>query len=70
MGRTVATTEEHEDIVFADVDTAVLEEARKGIPVTTQRRFDVCEFLLCSRRKSQPQLLTGRLGCADADVSK
>lgn len=41
MGEVVATTEEKEDIVFADVEPKVLEDARKGIPVTIQRRFDV-----------------------------
>lgn len=30
-----------EEIVYADLDGAKIEEARNGIPVTTQRRFDV-----------------------------
>lgn len=41
MGAVVATTEDKEDIVFADVETRILEDARRGIPVTIQRRFDV-----------------------------
>lgn len=61
-GEVVASTEEKECIVFADIgdnkfslslgklthsflffppDPKVLESARVGIPVTTQRRFDV-----------------------------
>jgi omega-amidase len=41
MGLTVATTDEKESIVFADVDPEVVREARRSIPVTIQRRFDV-----------------------------
>jgi len=41
MGAIAGTTDEKEDIVYATVDPKVLEEARKGIPVTVQRRFDV-----------------------------
>ncbi|KAI1620460.1 carbon-nitrogen hydrolase [Exophiala viscosa] len=33
--------EEHEDIVYADIDGEKIEETRKGIPIYTQRRFDV-----------------------------
>ncbi|KAL1953907.1 hypothetical protein VTO42DRAFT_2029 [Malbranchea cinnamomea] len=32
---------ETEDIVYADLDPAVIEETRKGIPIYTQRRFDL-----------------------------
>ncbi|KAI0781277.1 carbon-nitrogen hydrolase [Trametes elegans] len=41
LGKVVAETEEEEDIVYAHVDPKLFEEARAGIPVTTQRRFDV-----------------------------
>jgi len=41
MGLVLATTEEKEDIVAADIDPDVLQKARAGIPVTIQRRFDV-----------------------------
>lgn len=41
LGEVIATTEEKETIIFADLDPQVLESARVGIPVTTQRRFDV-----------------------------
>ncbi|RPD65790.1 carbon-nitrogen hydrolase [Lentinus tigrinus ALCF2SS1-7] len=41
MGKVIAGTEEQEDIVYAHIDPKVFEEARAGIPVTTQRRFDV-----------------------------
>ena len=37
----VATTEEKEGILRWKLDPAVLEEVRKGIPISTQRRFDV-----------------------------
>ena len=33
--------EEHEDIVYADINGEKIEETRKGIPIYTQRRFDV-----------------------------
>lgn len=32
---------EGEEVVFADLRGEVIEETRKGIPVYTQRRFDV-----------------------------
>jgi len=32
---------ESEDIIYADIDGAKIEETRKGIPIYTQRRFDV-----------------------------
>jgi omega-amidase len=32
---------EEEEIVYADLDGKVIEETRKGIPIYTQRRFDV-----------------------------
>ncbi|OZJ04669.1 Hydrolase [Bifiguratus adelaidae] len=40
-GGVIATTEDAEDIVYADIDPSVLDSARKGIPTYTQRRFDV-----------------------------
>lgn len=33
--------DEHEGITYADLDNAALAESRTGIPVNTQRRFDV-----------------------------
>ncbi|PIL23684.1 hypothetical protein GSI_13433 [Ganoderma sinense ZZ0214-1] len=41
MGKVLAEANHEETIVFAQIDPKVLEEARAGIPVTTQRRFDV-----------------------------
>ncbi|CED84183.1 carbon-nitrogen hydrolase [Phaffia rhodozyma] len=41
MGLQLATTDEKESIVHALIDPEVLITARKGIPVTVQRRFDV-----------------------------
>ncbi|KAH7108161.1 carbon-nitrogen hydrolase [Auriculariales sp. MPI-PUGE-AT-0066] len=41
MGQIMSTTEENEDIVYADIDPEVLRSARAGIPVTAHRRFDV-----------------------------
>lgn len=32
---------EEEEIVYADLDGKLIEETRKGIPIYTQRRFDV-----------------------------
>ncbi|KAK9728218.1 Omega-amidase nit3 [Basidiobolus ranarum] len=40
-GEVIATTEHEEDIVYATIDLSKMKEARQGIPVTTQRRFDV-----------------------------
>ncbi|KAG9013012.1 hypothetical protein FRB94_004405 [Tulasnella sp. JGI-2019a] len=37
----LAEAEEGETIVFATIDPAAIESARKNIPVTSQRRFDV-----------------------------
>ncbi|KAK4987357.1 Omega-amidase nit3 [Elasticomyces elasticus] len=37
----LAETDENEGIVYADLDADKIEEARKGIPLYTQRRFDV-----------------------------
>ena len=33
--------EENEDIVYADLSGERIDEVRKGIPIYTQRRFDV-----------------------------
>nr|GAT61275.1 predicted protein [Mycena chlorophos] len=41
MAKVLVEAAEAEEIVFADIDPALLESARAGIPVTTQRRFDV-----------------------------
>jgi len=37
----MAQLDEEEDIVYADMDNEKIEETRKGIPIYTQRRFDV-----------------------------
>jgi len=37
----MAEAEESETIIYADIDGAKIEETRKGIPIYTQRRFDV-----------------------------
>ncbi|KAK5130841.1 hypothetical protein LTR08_001613 [Meristemomyces frigidus] len=37
----MAQLEEKEDVVYADLETGRIEETRKGIPIYTQRRFDV-----------------------------
>lgn len=34
---------EEEDIVYAELDEKTIEETRKGIPLYSQRRFDVYE---------------------------
>jgi len=39
--KVIAEAAEGEEIVYADIDPTVFNEARAGIPVTTQRRFDV-----------------------------
>ena len=37
----MAQLEEKEDTVYADLEVGKIEETRKGIPIYTQRRFDV-----------------------------
>jgi len=37
----IAQLDEKESIVYADLDGETIEETRKGIPIYTQRRFDV-----------------------------
>jgi len=39
-GKVLGEADEHEDILYFDIDPQVLHSARAGIPVTTQRRFD------------------------------
>ncbi|KAJ7172749.1 carbon-nitrogen hydrolase [Mycena filopes] len=41
MAKVLVEAAEAEDIIYADIDPAVMESARAGIPVTVQRRFDV-----------------------------
>jgi len=41
MAKTLVEAADAEDIVYADIDPAVMESARAGIPITVQRRFDV-----------------------------
>ncbi|OOG00514.1 hypothetical protein ASPCADRAFT_37825 [Aspergillus carbonarius ITEM 5010] len=37
----LAETEEKEDIIYADLDNETIQNTRKGIPIYTQRRFDL-----------------------------
>ncbi|KAI0075798.1 carbon-nitrogen hydrolase [Panus rudis PR-1116 ss-1] len=41
MGRILTEAQHEEDIIYAHIDPKVFHDARTGIPVTTQRRFDV-----------------------------
>ncbi|KAJ3723514.1 carbon-nitrogen hydrolase [Lentinula guzmanii] len=41
MGKVLCEAEAGEQIIYTDIDPNVFEEARAGIPVTKQRRFDV-----------------------------
>jgi len=41
MGIVLEEADETEQTVYCDLDPAKIDEARKGIPVTTQRRFEV-----------------------------
>lgn len=41
MAEILVEAGEDEQIVYAELDGAKIEETRKGIPITTQRRFDV-----------------------------
>ncbi|KAF9066832.1 carbon-nitrogen hydrolase [Rhodocollybia butyracea] len=41
MGKVVSEAEEGEEIIYTDIDLQVFNDARAGIPVTKQRRFDV-----------------------------
>lgn len=41
MGQVIGEAKEGEEIIYADIEPRVLQDARRGIPVTVQRRFDV-----------------------------
>ncbi|KAF8582208.1 putative nitrilase [Ramaria rubella] len=41
MGNVITTTDEQESIIYANIDPTATNETRSGIPVGTQRRFDV-----------------------------
>ncbi len=41
MAQVIATCEEGEGIVYADIDPFLIQSTRSGIPVSTQRRFDL-----------------------------
>ena len=41
MGTVLSEASEGEEILYTDIEPQVFDEARAGIPVTTQRRFDV-----------------------------
>jgi len=41
MGKILCEAKEDEEILFTSIDPNVMEQARSGIPVTVQRRFDV-----------------------------
>jgi omega-amidase len=41
MAKVLVEADEGEDIVYADLDPQVIADARKGVPLTRQRRFDV-----------------------------
>ncbi|KAJ7135041.1 carbon-nitrogen hydrolase [Mycena crocata] len=41
MANILVEASEAEDIIYTDIDPALMESARAGIPVTVQRRFDV-----------------------------
>ena len=39
--KVICEAEEREEVVYAELDPGAIEETRKGIPIYTQRRFDV-----------------------------
>jgi omega-amidase len=41
MGAVLVEAEDSEDIIYVTIDPKVFHDARAGIPVTTQRRFDI-----------------------------
>ncbi|KAF5386970.1 hypothetical protein D9615_001771 [Tricholomella constricta] len=41
LGKVLVEASEGENILYTEIDPQTLEDARSGIPVTTQRRFDV-----------------------------
>ncbi len=40
-GDVIASTEEKESIVYGEVDLKILDEIRKGLPLMTQKRYDI-----------------------------
>ncbi|KAL9710222.1 Omega-amidase nit3 [Leucoagaricus gongylophorus] len=51
MGKILTEATEDEQIVYADIDPQTLLDARSGIPVTTQRRFDVYKDVAVKEHK-------------------
>jgi len=47
MGRVLSEAGEGEEIVYAEIKADVFAETRAGIPVSTQRRFDVYSDVSC-----------------------
>ena len=41
----LATTEHEPDIIYAELDFAEVEERRKNMPLTTQKRYDLYELI-------------------------
>ncbi|KAJ7109110.1 carbon-nitrogen hydrolase [Mycena epipterygia] len=41
MANVLAEAADGEEVIYADIDSALMDSARAGIPVTVQRRFDV-----------------------------
>ncbi len=41
----LATTEHGSDIIYADLDFAEVEERRRNMPLTTQKRIDLYEMV-------------------------
>lgn len=41
LGNVIDEADEHEAIIYADIDPELLATTRRNLPVTIQRRFDV-----------------------------
>ncbi|KAJ1942644.1 Omega-amidase nit3, partial [Linderina pennispora] len=52
FARVVATTEDSQDIVYADLDLELIKEVRQSVPIYAQRRFDVYRDVAAAKKEA------------------
>ncbi|KAJ1949184.1 Omega-amidase nit3 [Linderina macrospora] len=50
FAKVIATTEEKQDIVYADLDLGLIDEVRQSVPIYAQRRFDVYDDVSAEKK--------------------
>ncbi|ORX70234.1 carbon-nitrogen hydrolase [Linderina pennispora] len=51
FARVIATTEDSQDIVYADLDLELIKEVRQSVPIYAQRRFDVYKDVAAAKKE-------------------